>query len=104
MNFCLLDELVSGRAFRVMRPRMPTMVRDLRLGFRADALRRLAPGAEHQGPSTVARAPWAKCWRLFAGLINTGSIEIETEGVHKFTLGESRAKLAILVFFLPAAP
>jgi hypothetical protein len=45
-----------------------------------------------------------KCCRLFAGLINTGSIEIETEGVHKFTLGESSAKPAILVFSLPAAP
>jgi hypothetical protein len=44
INFDLRRELVSRRAFRVMRPRMRTMVRDLRLGFRADALWR-----EHHG-------------------------------------------------------
>jgi hypothetical protein len=38
MNFDLRDELASRRAFRVMPPRVQTMVRDLRLAFRADAL------------------------------------------------------------------
>jgi hypothetical protein len=36
MNFDLRDELAG--AFRVMPPRVQTMVRDLRLGFLADAL------------------------------------------------------------------
>ena len=91
INFELRDELGSRRAFRVMRPRMQTMVQNRRLGFRADALWR--------------RAPWANFWRLFfAGLIKTGLIEIETAGGHKFTLGDGSSTKLALRFNDKAAP
>jgi hypothetical protein len=72
INIDLRDELVSRRAFRVMRPRMQTVVPDLRLGFPADALWR-RPATKS---AAIARSANTNCrrqrflahWRASAGV------------------------------------